>query len=227
MKRLTAFFLILCTLFTVGCNIKRNEPYYSASPYIFKDIYEFITPDFAENNIILCEVSDIGEKRKINDYEKFDKGLEYYYPIKIKVLKSYYGNLKAGDIIYIYSNGNNSSEEYYDLKKGFKGIINTFIVPDDIRKEFLSGEVVYNYYGNKNYVLEIDKNNNIKNKNDFTEKDFYYGLNNLSDAEKFLTSAIETNETSAENQVSPEHNVSEETGENISTSEINPTAEQN
>lgn len=227
MKRLTALFLALCTIFTVGCNIKRDDAYYSASPYIFKDINEFISHDFAENNIILCEVSDIGEKRKINNYEEFDKGLEYYYPIKIKVLKSYYGNLKAGDIIYIYSNGNNSSEEYYDLKKGFKGIINTFIIPDNIRKEYLYNDVVYNYYGNKNYVLELDKNNNVKNKNDFKKKDFYFGLNNLSEAEKFLTSAIEKFEVSSENQVSPEQNVSEETGENISSSEINSTAEQN
>lgn len=218
MKRILLICLILCALFTSGCSITRERPYFSVSPYEFKNVYDFIEPEVDKSNIVYCKVLGIEEKRKIKNFDEFDKGLEYYYPIKVEIIKSYYGNLKKGDIIYVYSNGNNSSSEYFDLKKGFKGILNLFVVPDDIRKDFLNGEIVYNYFGRENYVLEIDDNSNVKNKDKFSEKDFYYGIENLSQAELLLNSAVAKLEASSEKDVS-----TEETGENSTTKE--PTKE--
>lgn len=214
MKRIISLCFLLCVLFTSGCSIKRERPYFSVSPYEFKDIYDFVEPEIDKSNIVYCKVLDVEEKRKIKNFADFDKGLEFYYPIKVEILKSYYGDLKKGDIIYVYSNGNNSSEEYFDLKKGFQGILNLFVVPDDIRKDFLNGAIVYNYFGRENYVLEIDNKLNVKNKDKFSEKDFYYGIENLSQADALLSSAVAKLEASSETNVS-----TEETGEKMVTKE--------
>ncbi len=203
MKKIIAFILIFITLLLAGCSIKRETPYYSSSPHIFDDIYEFVSPEWTENSIALCEIIDAGEKRKINDFENFDKGLKYYYPLRAEVIESYCGFLKKGEIIYIYSNGKSSSEEYFDLKKGFRGILNICVVPEDVREDFLNGALVYNYFGNKKYVLELDENDGVINKENFDEKDFYYGIDNLLEAEELLKDSIAEIEVTSE-EISPE-----------------------
>ena len=203
MKKIIAFILVLATLLLAGCSIKRETPYHSSSPYVFDDINEFVSPEFTKNSIALCQIIDVCDKREIKDFENFDKGFKYYYPLRVEVIESYCGFLEKGEIIYIYSNGKKSSEEYFDLKKGFRGILNICVVPEDVREEFLSGALVYNYFGNKKYVLELDENDNVLNKENFGEKDFYYGIDNLLEAETLLKENIGEIDVTSE-EISPE-----------------------
>lgn len=151
---------LMAIMFISGCGGKPQATYVETIYAIPQDVQDLMT-DF--NNVATFEVIST---EPVSYYSEASESTEYAYIAKVKILNSFKGPIKNGNIIYIMQHGDNAHQIYRKVEETLGYFIKGqrylgFLEKSDFTEEVLKG--VKEYYFIESYCGQflINENNEI------------------------------------------------------------------